>query len=140
MLTAGGEAIADIDILRHQAGVLGPVASPPTVWRVLDEATPAALKRAEKARTRIRRHVWDLLPRAGIQGCRHRSGRSGGAGRRRYLGAGALGEGSGPGDLSRAATVSIPSGCGATTRRRCSRSRCDQEMPAATTLGTTSRC
>jgi hypothetical protein len=62
MLTAGGEAIADIDILRHQAGVLGPVASPPTVWRVLDEATPAALKRAEKARARIRRHVWDLLP------------------------------------------------------------------------------
>jgi len=62
MLTAGGEAIADIDILRHQAGVLGPVASPPTVWRVLDEATPAALKRAEEARARIRRHVWDLLP------------------------------------------------------------------------------
>ena len=62
MLTAGGEAIADIDILRHQAGVLGPVASPPTGWRVLDEATPAALKRAEKARARIRRHVWDLLP------------------------------------------------------------------------------
>jgi hypothetical protein len=61
MLTAGGEAIADIDILRHQAGVLGPVASPPTVWRVLDEATPAALKRAEEARARIRRHVWDLL-------------------------------------------------------------------------------
>ena len=29
MLTAGGEAIADIDILRHQVGVLGPVASPP---------------------------------------------------------------------------------------------------------------
>lgn len=26
----GGEAIADIDVLRHQAGVLGPVASPPT--------------------------------------------------------------------------------------------------------------
>jgi Transposase DDE domain group 1 len=38
------------------------VASPPTMWRVLDEATPAALKRAEKARARIRRHVWDLLP------------------------------------------------------------------------------
>jgi len=62
MLTAGGEAIADIAILRQQAGVLGPVASPPTVWRVLDEATPAALKRVEKARARIRRHVWDLLP------------------------------------------------------------------------------
>ncbi|MET0996525.1 MAG: transposase [Mycobacterium sp.] len=61
MLTAGGEAIADIDILRHQAGLLGPVASPPTVWRPLDEMTPAALKRVEKARARIRRHVWGLF-------------------------------------------------------------------------------
>ncbi len=31
MLTAGGEASADIDTLRHQQQVLGPVASPPTV-------------------------------------------------------------------------------------------------------------
>jgi hypothetical protein len=33
MLADGGEAIADIGVLRHQGGVLGPVASPPTVWR-----------------------------------------------------------------------------------------------------------
>jgi hypothetical protein len=38
------------------------VASPPTVWRMLDEMTPAASKRVEKARARIRRHVWGLLP------------------------------------------------------------------------------
>ena len=63
MLSAGGEAIADIEALRHQRGLFGPVASPPTVWRVLDEATPAALKRVEKARARTRRHVWALLPR-----------------------------------------------------------------------------
>jgi len=31
MLADGGEAITDIDVLRQQAGVLGPVASPPTV-------------------------------------------------------------------------------------------------------------
>ena len=62
MLTAGGEAIADIDTLRHQAGLLGPVASAPTVWRTLDEATPAMLKRVEKARARTRQHVWGLLP------------------------------------------------------------------------------
>ena len=43
MLTAGGEAIADIDTLRHQQGLLGRVASAPTVWRTLDEATPVAL-------------------------------------------------------------------------------------------------
>ena len=62
MLTAGGEAIADIDILRHQTGLLGPVASPPTVWRTLDEAGPAVLNRVEKARAVVRRHVWGLLP------------------------------------------------------------------------------
>jgi hypothetical protein len=62
MLTAGGEAIADIDTLRYQREVLGPVASPPTVWRMLDEMTPAALMRVEKARARIRRHVWEMFP------------------------------------------------------------------------------
>jgi hypothetical protein len=61
MLTAGGEAIADIDSLRHQDGVIGPVASPPTVWRAMDEATPVALARVEKCRARVRRHVWSLL-------------------------------------------------------------------------------
>jgi hypothetical protein len=61
MLVAGGEAIADIDVLRHQAGVLGTVASPPTVWRALDEVTPAAVGRIEKARAKTRRHVWSLL-------------------------------------------------------------------------------
>jgi hypothetical protein len=39
MLVAGGEAIADIDTLRHQASLLGPVASAPTVWRSLNEAS-----------------------------------------------------------------------------------------------------
>ena len=62
MLIAGDEAIADIDTLRYQREVFGPVASPPTVWRMLDELTPAALKRVEQARARIRRHVWALIP------------------------------------------------------------------------------
>jgi hypothetical protein len=62
MLTAGGEAIADIDTLRHQARLLGPVASAPTVWRTLDESTPAMLQRVEKARAQARRHVWGVLP------------------------------------------------------------------------------
>jgi hypothetical protein len=62
MLADGGEAIADIDVLRHQNQVLGPVASPPTVWRTLDELTPPALRKIEKARARTRRHVWDQLP------------------------------------------------------------------------------
>ena len=61
MLADGGEAIADIDVLRHQTQVLGPVASAPTVWRALDELTPAALKRIQTARARVRRHVWSQL-------------------------------------------------------------------------------
>lgn len=62
MLADGGEAIADIDVLRHQAGVLGPVASPPTVWRTLDEVTPGRLKKIATARARTRRRVWAQLP------------------------------------------------------------------------------
>lgn len=62
MLADGGEAIADIDVLRHQGQVAGPVASAPTVWRALDELTPARLKRVETARARTRRRVWGLLP------------------------------------------------------------------------------
>lgn len=62
MLADGGEAIADIDVLRHQAGVLGPVASAPTVWRTLDEVTAGRLKKIATARARVRRHVWAQLP------------------------------------------------------------------------------
>jgi hypothetical protein len=62
MLADGGEAIADIDVLRHQAGVLGPVASPPTVWRTLDEVTTGRLRRIQTARARVRRHVWGQFP------------------------------------------------------------------------------
>lgn len=62
MLADGGEAITDIDVLRHQSPLLGSVASAPTVWRTLDELSPARLVRVEKARARVRRHVWSLLP------------------------------------------------------------------------------
>ncbi|HUO37745.1 MAG TPA: IS1380 family transposase [Mycobacterium sp.] len=62
MLADGGEAIADIDVLRHQTPLLGPVASAPTVWRTLAELSPARLVAVDKARARVRRHVWSLLP------------------------------------------------------------------------------
>ncbi len=61
MLADGGEAIADIDVLRHQSGVLGPVASPPTVWRTLDQVTPARARKVAAARARVRRHVWSQI-------------------------------------------------------------------------------
>ena len=44
-LADGGEAIADIDVLRHQGVVLGAVASPAMVRRTLDEVTPARVKK-----------------------------------------------------------------------------------------------
>jgi len=61
VLTAGGEAIGDITTLRHEPA-WGAVASPATVWRTLDDVTPAALKRIGRARAKVRRHVWAQLP------------------------------------------------------------------------------
>ncbi|MGW6159730.1 hypothetical protein ACWFRM_42575, partial [Streptomyces sp. NPDC055144] len=40
MLASGGEAIADLAVLRDQAGVFGPVVSPPTAWRLLADVDP----------------------------------------------------------------------------------------------------
>ena len=47
LIAGGGEAIADIDVLNHLGEILGSVASAPTVWRALDEVTPAVAKRIE---------------------------------------------------------------------------------------------
>jgi len=65
LIAGGGQAIADIDVLRHQRQVLGSVASAPTVWRALEEVTPAAVKRIEKARAKVRAHVWSQLENHG---------------------------------------------------------------------------
>ena len=65
LLADGGEAISDIDVLRHQGQVLGPVASAPTVWRSLDEVTDARRRKIATARGRVRRHVWAQLTAAG---------------------------------------------------------------------------
>ena len=61
VLVAGGEAIGDIDTLRHEPA-WGQVASPATVGRTLDAVTPAGLARVAAARARARRHVWSGLP------------------------------------------------------------------------------
>jgi hypothetical protein len=61
MIADGGEAICDIDVLRHQGAVFGPVASPATCWRVLDEVGVSQLRRIAKARAQARARVWALL-------------------------------------------------------------------------------
>ena len=118
VLVAGGEAIADIETLRHHDGLLGPVASPATVWRALDEITPAALKRIGAARAKVRRHVWASAAgrAAGVAGGRHRSGRDGRARCRCHVGHRALGEGAGGGELQ--GRIRIPSARGVVRQHR----------------------
>src|ERR1035441_8014214 len=57
----GATTISEIDALRHQGELFGPVASDSTVWRALSECDAAALARISKARAQARRHVWDLV-------------------------------------------------------------------------------
>ncbi|KUL61218.1 hypothetical protein ADL28_16035 [Streptomyces violaceusniger] len=85
MLADGGEAIADLALLRDQHEVFGPVASTPTAWRLLadiDTSTLAAL-RAARAAARAPRPQTQAHPR------RHRPGPSDvrGQGRRRQAAA-----------------------------------------------------
>lgn len=61
MIADGGEAIGDIDALRHQSDVFGPVDSPATCCRALDEIDPARLRRIGRARAKVRARVWALL-------------------------------------------------------------------------------
>lgn len=55
---AGGEAISDIDTLRGQNGLAGPVASTATAWRTLEAVTGPVLARVAGARARVRAGVW----------------------------------------------------------------------------------
>jgi len=45
MLADGGEAIADLTVLRDQPDLFGPVASDATAWRVLSSLDSRALAR-----------------------------------------------------------------------------------------------
>jgi len=57
----GATTIGEIDVLRHQQELFGPVASDSTAWRVLAGCDGAAITRIGAARARTRRHVWDLI-------------------------------------------------------------------------------
>ncbi|MFF5676422.1 IS1380 family transposase [Streptomyces hygroscopicus] len=58
MLADGGEAIADLALLRDQAEVFGPVASTATAWRLLAGIDPSALARLRSARATARETAW----------------------------------------------------------------------------------
>lgn len=58
MLADGGRVIADLGVLRDQAGVFGPVASDATAWRVLERIDAAALGRLRAARAWAREVAW----------------------------------------------------------------------------------
>ncbi|MFJ4641312.1 hypothetical protein ACIP69_37900 [Streptomyces hygroscopicus] len=60
-IVLGAEAIGDIALLEHQRAVLGQVASPATVWRVLDEMGARQRRRIARARAAVRRRMWKLL-------------------------------------------------------------------------------
>jgi thioesterase domain-containing protein len=58
MLADGGEAIADLAVLRDQAGVFGPVASTSTAWRLLADTDEAALASLRAACGSAREVAW----------------------------------------------------------------------------------
>jgi hypothetical protein len=60
-IVLGATSMADITLLKQQAGVFGEPASDSTVRRALVELDAKALSRIRRARTRVRAHVWDLL-------------------------------------------------------------------------------
>ncbi|MGB4808981.1 MAG: hypothetical protein WBP39_05715 [Candidatus Phosphoribacter baldrii] len=61
LLADRGEAVADIDVLRHQGGVLVR-SSRRRRCGALDEATAGRLTKIPAARAGVRRHVWAQLP------------------------------------------------------------------------------
>jgi len=59
----GGDCLADVGMLRAEPGVFGPVASDPTVSRLIDTlaaAGPKALTAIRSARAEVRERVWNL--------------------------------------------------------------------------------
>jgi hypothetical protein len=58
MLADGGEAIADLAVLRGQSELFGPVASDPTAWRLLAGLDDTALARLRAARVQGREVAW----------------------------------------------------------------------------------
>ncbi|MDX3264408.1 transposase, partial [Streptomyces sp. MI02-2A] len=63
----GGDCLADVGMLRAELAVFGPVASDPTVSRLIDTlaaAGPKALHAIRAARAEARKHVWNVAKHA----------------------------------------------------------------------------
>ncbi|MGH3311306.1 MAG: IS1380 family transposase [Streptomyces sp.] len=63
----GGDCLADVGMLRAEPEVFGPVASDPTVSRLIDTlaaAGPKALRAIQAARAAVRERVWKLAGQA----------------------------------------------------------------------------
>lgn len=58
LLADGGEAIADLAVLRNQGDLFGAVASDATAWRVLDAIDDTVLARIRAARAQARELTW----------------------------------------------------------------------------------
>lgn len=66
-LALGGDCLADIAMLRSQPELFGPIASDPTVSRLIDRLaadTAKALKAIQRARAIAREHTWTLAESA----------------------------------------------------------------------------
>lgn len=61
MLVDGGEAIADVAVLRDQPALFGSVASDATAWRILSNMDSAGLARLRSARAAAREVAWAQL-------------------------------------------------------------------------------
>jgi hypothetical protein len=61
MIADGGEAIADIEVLRHQDELFGAVASASTCWRVVDGIGRTQRRCISRARAKTRARVWALM-------------------------------------------------------------------------------
>jgi hypothetical protein len=57
----GATTIGEIDILRHQGELFGPVASDTTAWRTLSQCDGVALACITRARAKVRRRAWGLI-------------------------------------------------------------------------------
>ncbi|MEU5720197.1 IS1380 family transposase, partial [Streptomyces sp. NPDC020403] len=66
-VASGGDCLADVGVLRAEPAVFGPVASDPTVSRLIDTLAASgekALQAIRSARAQARQRVWQLADRA----------------------------------------------------------------------------